>query len=448
MQDTLRNRFAGLKSDLDSLSDAVEPPSTTLQIIRSSQQERDWQRLLFYYLSPNESHGLDRDFLEYLLTKLESREDLDFGFSRLDLSEVEVKQEVTISGGRRPDAVIWVSEEWFICWELKVNATESEDQTRDYVKAKSFQSIELEKKNIPENCRHYIYLTPDNASSPEADEFVPISWRWVADQIQTFLAESQGKYPARTVVQLETFIGTIRSEMMTTDYQESQKEKAELYFEYYDEIAEARNAFENEWDEFVDSWGTRLIQRLDNAEVVEIAEMPSSIKVVDVSEETNKNRRWLFHQGTGDWWGICKENWHKRTDDLSTIYQRRDDQKEVGIRFFNRAEKHRERAIEDGELAISFWHLSSNDDEFISDFNNNLQDRITDIELSPAIEYTGAKTKPLKARYDIPLQKYENFFDAYTVGLKRAFVDIALNNSPLIELLDNIYKRSINIYRE
>jgi len=160
--DILKRRLADLRDNLNLLPETDEPPSTTLQVIRTRQQEQDWQRLLFHYLSPDESHGLDHRLLEHLLSALSERSEFDITFSRFDLADVQVEQEVVLSDDRRPDAVIWPSENWFICWELKVGASEGEDQTRDYVHADSFQSINLEKENVSTDNRHYI-ISPRTA---------------------------------------------------------------------------------------------------------------------------------------------------------------------------------------------------------------------------------------------------------------------------------------------
>ena len=53
-----------------------------------------------------------------MLSALTDRDNLNFNFSRFDLADVEVEQEVTLSNGRIPDAVTWTSEDWFICWAL------------------------------------------------------------------------------------------------------------------------------------------------------------------------------------------------------------------------------------------------------------------------------------------------------------------------------------------
>ena len=119
---------------------------------------------------------------------------------------------MTILNGRRPDAVIWASNKWFICWELKINASEGEDQTQDYVDASSFQSIGLGKEDVPEANHHYVYLAPEDSYStdpdkapPEAPEFTPISWEWIAGEIQVFLTESHGAQSLNSKPSLEPF---------------------------------------------------------------------------------------------------------------------------------------------------------------------------------------------------------------------------------------------------
>lgn len=238
------------KSDLDVLPEADEPPSTTLRIIRNNQQERDWQRLLFHCISPDGPHGLAHTLLEHLLSELADRSDVDYSFSRFDLNEIQTEIEVTISDGRRPDAVVWVSESWLICWELKIEASEGDDQTHNYVNADSFQSISLDKDGVPSESHHYIYFVPGDTSPPEADEFVSISWEWVASELQAFLAESYGEHPTRTTAQLNDFVGTIQSELKMNKYEETQQEKVELYLNHYDETTEVQQAFEQDWGEF------------------------------------------------------------------------------------------------------------------------------------------------------------------------------------------------------
>ena len=241
----LEDQLEDLKNHLDILPEAKAPPPSILEVLGRSHQEQDWQRLLFHFLSPDESHGLGHELLETFLTALSERDDLEYSFSRFDLEDVRIAQEVSTSRGR-PDAVLWSNEEWFLCWELKVWSTEGRGQTQAYVEIESFDGIGLSKDDVPEDSHFYLYLAPDGADPPEADEFVQISWEWIVSVLQSFLAESHGEYPARTTAQLNDFIGTIRSELTMTEYQENLQEKASLYVDYYDEIAAVQDAFESE----------------------------------------------------------------------------------------------------------------------------------------------------------------------------------------------------------
>ena len=448
MTDSLADQLAGLKSDLDRLPEAKEPPSTTLQIIRNNQQEQDWQRLLFHYLSPDEPHGLNHALLEYILSALSDRDDLGFTFSRLDLANVQVRQEVKIPNERRPDAVVWASEDWFICWELKINAAEAEDQTRDYVDADSFQSIDLTKEDVSGSSHYYVYLAPKGASSPGAEEFVQISWTWVADQIQTFLNESHGDYPARTTAQLEQLIGTIQSELKMTDYQKNQKEKAELYFEYYDAITEAQEAYENQWDWFSNNWGNQLAEAMDGGEPVEIPSLRDADIAVELGQPFIEDETWVFTQSDSDWAGFVKKGWWRHKDDLSNTYTISGNRDEIGISLCHRLKKNREKAIRDNLLELRLIYLLGTNDQFKDKFRRKFITKIENSknEMPSSVSVPGIRNSPFSATYDIPVREHDNFFEAYVAALDDAFHDLVIENREIITLIDEAYEESLEVF--
>ena len=441
--DSLRRRLAGFKNDLDLLPEANEPPSTVLQIIRNNQQEQDWQRLFFHYLSLNESHGLGHALLEHMLSALGDREDFEFSFSRFDLAEVQVEREVKTSNGRFPDAVVWASEDWFICWELKIDAAEAEDQTRDYVDAASFAGIGLSKEDVPDDGHHYLYLAPEDSyssdpdeSPPEAQEFVPVSWQWVADEIRTFLADSHGEYPTRTTTQLRTFIETIQSELTMTQYQENQEEQAELYIDHFNEISEAEQAFENEWKKFTTSWGTKLAQSLDSARIIENSDAPDQYVSVWLPDEENEKREWTFRQGTSDWAYIFSRGWWTKLDDGAPVYSSTEPSGRVG--FLHRLESNQLKAIRDHELKFYLRNCPDNGD-FYDGFASNFNDDEDIPELLPAgTTRPGRKSNVLEATYDIEVEFYDGFFEAYVAALARAVNDHVVSNPELISRIDKI----------
>ncbi|MFC6752944.1 PD-(D/E)XK nuclease family protein [Halorubrum tibetense] len=448
MPERLDGRLAEFKRQLDRLPEAETPPPTTLQVLGRGQLEQDWQRLLFHFLSPERPHGLDHAFLEHLLTTLADHDEVEYTFSPFDLTDIRVETEIQTSNERRPDAVMWVQDEWFICWELKVTAAEGSGQTTDYVQAEDFNGIDLTKDGVPTENHHYIYLAPSEASPPTADEFVPVSWEWMSSGLQSFLTAGHGKYPAETTAQLNSFIRTIRSELQMTEYQENQQQKAELYFDYYHEIREAESAFDSQWDEYADTWGTRLAESLDIAEVIELPTQPANQVAVEITKPNGESERWMFRQGGSDWAGLVKEGWWLDKADLAPIYAKPDDKSGARISLFHRLEQNRSKAVEDQTLELQLWHGTGNSDQFMYDFKDRIGKKIDKhaSEIPPTTEATGRRGGPVALSYDIPVGDHDGFFNAYTAALHDAFLDIVIEYPKLITLIEEAFEESLEIY--
>ncbi|WP_161945948.1 PD-(D/E)XK nuclease family protein [Halalkaliarchaeum desulfuricum] len=445
---SVEKRLQELVQRLNRLPETDEPPPTTLQILGRNHQEQDWQRLLFHFLSPKEGHGLNHALLEHLLSSLSDRDDLDYTFSRLDLQDIKIETEVVTSNDTRPDAVLWLPGDWFICWELKLWASETHEQTRAYIDASSFPAIDLSKDDVPVDNRYYIYLAPESASPPEANEFVQISWEWIASELQAFLAKSQGGYPARTTAQLEDFISTIQQELTMTEHQENQQEKAQLYFDYYDELQDVQSAFENQWDDFTDNWGLRLAGELDGVEIVEIPDLPDNHVGIELNPDSEDSDRWIFRQGSS-WAGIAKEQWRRRrTDNHVVIYGAPDDDNYAHITLYHRLEKNRKKAIQNGILELTLWHGNSSDNQFYKLVNERVSNKIDErgYELPPTVDLTSRTGNILTATYNIPIAEHDDFFDAYTAGLGGAFVDLVVENPELITIITEAFEESLDEY--
>jgi hypothetical protein len=434
---------------LGILPEPTEPPPTILHLIRNNQQEEDWQQLLFYYLSPGNAHGLDYELLEHLLSALADRDDMDYTFSQFDLNEARVETEVQTSNNKRPDAVIWAGKNWFICWELKISASESAGQTRDYVEAEAFESIDLEKSDVSTHNHHYIYLSPSSATLPTDRSFVSISWEWVAKELRSFLNDAYGKYPAQTTAQINEFANTIERELTMTEYKENQQEKAKLYFDYYDEIGELKHAFEKEWEEFKGNWGRRLAKNLSDVEIAEISGLSDSHVATELEPSSGEPERWIFRHNSS-WAGIAKESWRRRTDvdDYPIIYSGRDDDEYAHITLYHRLEKNRELAIKDRTLKLKLWHGTSSKDAFCEAFDDIVSDLLEEkeYELPPNISPTGGTGSILTATYDIPERDNSVFFEAYVAGLNTAFTDLVVDNHQLITIIDRAFDESLSVY--
>lgn len=256
----IRTHLSELARQYNTLPEADEPPPTMLQVLSRSRREAYWQRLFVHFLQEKQPHGLEQDVLEHLLTAFSERSDLDFSFSRLDLGDIEVEKEVSTSQGR-PDVVIWAEEDWFLCLELKVDSPEDNDQTGRYVEVDKFDEIDLDKRAVPDDRHHYVYLAPEGTPGPDADAFVHVSWEWIASELQSFLANSYGEYPSRTTAQLNDFIDTIRTELTMTDYRKNQQEKVELAVEHYEEMIDVLDALEEHVATLNENWPDWFLER-------------------------------------------------------------------------------------------------------------------------------------------------------------------------------------------
>ena len=447
MTERLRDQISGFSQQLTLLPDAEKPPKSTLHILRKAHREQAWQRLLFYFLSPDESHGLDAALLDHLLSSLAERHNLELPFSYFNLENIRVETEVKLSGSGRTDAVIWLTDAWFVCWELKVYSSESGHQTEAYAEAESFESINREKSEFEHD--HYLYLAPENAAPPSSGRFVAVSWEWVATEIQSFIQEGYGQYPARTTAQLEDFIAAINRELTMTEYQEHEQEKAQLYLDYYDEINEAKKAFESRWDDFIDNWGLRLAKSLDRAEIIEIPDLSEKFVVVDCEIRPEKKERWVFLQENAKWAGIRKHGWKRVRDDLTKVYRSEEGREDIRITLFHRPELNRELAIQEQTLELQLWHGTGHPDGFNEAFRDSLHSKIegSNSIFPSAVSLQGRSGNPLTASYDIPVGEHEDFFDAYVAALNDAFHDIVVDHRELVKVIDETFEETLETFR-
>lgn len=432
-----------LQQQLAALPEAEEPPPTTLQVLGQHNQERAWQDLLVHFLTPTAPHGLEHALLEYVLTALSGRADLSYSFSRFDIDDIQIAQEVETSDGI-PDVILWASEEWFICWELKLHADEGQDQTERYVGVDSFDGIGLGKADVPADGHHYIFLAPDSTSSPDADEFTHVSWEWLVAELQAFLVESYGEYPARTVAQLNDFIDTIRSELTMTDYEENQHEMVELYIENYGVISDLEAAFEDEWSEFEKTWGTQLAQTLDSATLIDDPSVPDEYAAVELELENGEKRQWTFRQGTSDWAWMFPRNWWRKLDEDRPVSDSLKPNARVGL--LHRLEWDRAEAVRDNTLVAYLRNAPSGHPDFYNAFADRFNN--TQVDIEAAIEgtnfaMTGNKSNVLRGEYEIMVDRYDDFFEAYVDTLARVLNETVISNPALVEEIDRLYENTI-----
>ncbi|WP_257300898.1 PD-(D/E)XK nuclease family protein [Haloarchaeobius sp. FL176] len=268
----LKKELRELRRSLQAIPEAREPPKPTLRILGSARAEQYWNRLLWYFLNPDQPHGFGADLLTSFLDKLAQQTTADVEYIHRHIDRVKVGMEVSSPNDNRPDLVIRSPSNWFVCIECKVDAGETNDQLTRYIQD-PYIGNEL-KSTYPEAGHHYVYLSKTTASDANtelhltketaptsfvddylsanstADEyhkrFVDLSWGHVVDAFTDVVRFSRGQYPDRSVSQLDDFHANINkvTSMTDDDFTERQKEKMQFLDEYRSEIDELFEAAE------------------------------------------------------------------------------------------------------------------------------------------------------------------------------------------------------------
>lgn len=439
----------------EGITDVPESPRSLMDVIEyslGSQKKAEVyvNRLLAYFLDPEEPHGMGSEFLRAFLDGLPA--ECDFQEDIHDLSSVVVDDQVSVekvedgttTSSGIADLVIEVPNEWYLLIELKFSAkdTQTEFYYRDATHVGGRPKAEYESE-------HY-YLYVHQHDEPIANEPEFTNWTWKAfsnDVLEEFLVENASRYPQRTVAQIREFNDDVKNISGMTDQQENEQEKIELYLEHYDAIADVTGTFDARWNAFTDEWGDRLGESLEDEGVGSYSDFADDITGVELDVDTDDLRRWKLRTSSSDWGMILKDGWWRRTDDLERkIHARPDDRNDVRIGFHHRLEKNRDLAVGDRTLKVYFRNMGANDQEFKDAFSNRFYERQQEIEelLPASAEITGNKLNVIAATYDIDTVAHGDFFDAYVAALKRAFTGLVVENRGLVSVLDEIYAESIS----
>jgi len=253
----LRTQIEEFASAFAAIPAITEPPKTSLEIARRQTTEKYWNRFLRYFLDPTAPHGFKSDFLREFIELVEQHTDA-VGLIDAGIDEVKIQSEVRSDRGR-PDLLIFLEGEWFICIELKVTATESGEQTKEYARSKQLGNLDV--SAYDEENRLYLYLTKYSQSAPSSGSFSRIYWSDVESSMGQFLQNARGQYTARAMSQLADFRDTIRKETMSHQpYDTQQQEYVELYLEKADAIDTVRQAFDRMVQNQTDTWATRFLE--------------------------------------------------------------------------------------------------------------------------------------------------------------------------------------------
>lgn len=251
----LTERFRELRTSLQALPEITEPPKSILWILGLKQSEKKWNEILAYFLDPSQPHGFDANLLKTFLKLAGDKTDAMVKYYHRDIETVRVDTEAMSQQQNRPDIVIRAPEEWFVCIESKVEASEGERQTKRYIEDTHIGQDK--KSDYPEDGHNYLFLSKRYAPDAKASDFSNLYWDQLVDAFYDEIRHSHGKYPERSVNQLEDFLYTITqvTSMEDNDFTAVQKEKIRLLSEYREDIDDLLEAADSLHQRALENWG-------------------------------------------------------------------------------------------------------------------------------------------------------------------------------------------------
>lgn len=229
-----------------------------------------------------------------------------------------------------------------------------------------------------------------------------------------------------------------------TEYVESEQERKNLYNEYQAEIESVRTAFEYHWRDFSESWGARLAENLDFADIVEIPSLPDRDIAVDVELEDDTIERWFFNHHDEDWAGLIKEGWWIGPEARESTYKIQED--DIRITLYHRLQDDLDFILQEKKIRLSVTQGIGNTRKFQYDFADRIKQSFEkNCSMYPeTVEKRDNKlASPLRVTYDIPVESYETFLKAYVAALTKAFTDLLFSNRRFIDDIDRSFNESI-----
>lgn len=322
----LKNRFRELRTSLEAQPEISEPPKSILRILGSTRSEQKWNTLLAYFLDPSQPHGFSSDLLKAFLDVINDATDAEIEYYHRDIKKAKVDTEKMSPQDNRPDIVIRAPEEWFVCIESKVEASEGERQTERYLEDTHIGSDK--KSKFPENGHHYLFLSKQYAANSKAEGFSDLYWNQVVEAFYQKLRRSHGKYPERSVNQLEDYLSTISqvTSMEDDDFTTIQKEKVRLLSEYRNDIDDLLDAAESLRERAIEDWPEMFREQ--------------------VEDDLWTDEWWIYQGESGT---ICRHGWwldedFQPTSDIEETYG------DTGFRLFFNHLLRREESFSRGKL--------------------------------------------------------------------------------------------------
>ena len=422
-RDELTDQFRELRTSLEALPEVTEPPKPMLRILGSARAEQKWNTLLAYFLDPSQPHGFGADLLKAFLGKVGQVTDDEIDYYHRDIEQVTVDIEVTSPQNNRLDILIRAPEEWFVCIESKVDASEGDRQTQRYVEDTHIGNEE--KEEYPEDGRYYLFLSKKFTSDSSADGFEDIYWRDVVEVFQAELNLSHGQYPERSVSQLNDFLSTIITvtNMENNDFETIQQEKVQLLSAYRSDIDDLLKAAESLRERAVEDW-PELFRSQVNDELW--------------------TDEWTLRNEPKKWGCIFKNGWYLNDENLEPTTVAEDTYGDHGLRLHFSHLIRREESFARGKLTYRLRSATNVPlrDEFYQLYNSDRWQQ----ELKPLLDEReitnkGNKKTYFTKTYDVDQSRLpESYFETLAIAFEE--------HLPIVEVVDEILDEAVANVKE
>lgn len=232
------------------------------------------------------------------------------------------------------------------------------------------------------------------------------------------------------------------------EYIESKKEKRMLHEVYKNKIENLKTSFNKELNDFKDSWGEQLKQRLvhDGGLAVtetSIPELSDKKTAVKIELKNGQTERWFFYTAETTrytWAGMTKVGWWRDDETWEKNYEMDEDDGDRRIQFYHVFRDKRELLL-NNKLNLSLQQKSSDEREFVKfmrdSYKNNPEMYPRNTEVTEPGESHFA---PLRFPRKIPVESHETFFDAYIAALSDGFVELVTSRKMITDAENNIKK--------
>lgn len=184
-------------------------PKKSLNIFKAAglaKQEIKHSNLLSFYLSPNEDHGLEAEFIKCLETRIPLKDDSQYRIHRLhcmlegfsDIQTLREYMNVDILAYSRKHKYLWAI-------ESKIQAQQGGDQLSNY-------KVKLNSR-FPDFQKQLLYLTVDG-EEPNDPEWVSISWNDVYESLCEAHKRKSGDLSTIQSLLISQYLDLIKMEIL------------------------------------------------------------------------------------------------------------------------------------------------------------------------------------------------------------------------------------------